>query len=285
MVKTTLRPFIAGLFLLAAACQSGELEYEFPYDGDKLVLNAWLSPQGVEVFLGASQSLNEIVDPTDGDAVSQASVFLLDENGRTLSPIPHTAQGNYMLDTALTAGSRYRIKAESEGFPPVISAPVEIPPPLIRVEVELTERTEDRFELSASLDDLGPGADYYLAMPLAKAGETPVPASVFTSFDDAYLTQCNIADDEGWIVMGDPCFNGGSYQFAASLFPQQQREKADSIGLAIGTTTAQFYEYADALNQADAFFEQLFSQPRLHVSNVEGGYGLVAARNLRVFWF
>lgn len=267
------------------ACQGDELKYEFPYDGDKLVLNAWLSPEGVKLYLGFSQNLNQIVDPSGNDTIANAVVWLLDGNGQKLSRVPYLSKGFYSLDIALSEGYSYQLTAETDGFPIAISQPVIIPPSLAEVAVELVEKNETAHLFSITLKDISSLQDFYLISPLAKREGEDIVTSVFTNFEDNYLTQCSIADDEGWIVFGDPCFNNSSFQFTANLYLQDTKLSVDSIGLAVGTTTELFYSYVDNLNQPDAFIEQFFAAPNLLSSNVEGGYGLVAGRNARLFWF
>lgn len=282
MVKNSLRILVIISLNFLLSCLGEEINYEFPYNGKKLVLNAWINQNGVDLILGSSQDLNQIIF-SEGDTVAFASIWLLDENNQKLSRIPYQGKGRYSLDTLLSVGIGYKLSAEKEGYPNAVSQLVIIPPPVLEVEAIVLGKNDDHYQLSISIKDKSPSQDYYLIAPLEKTDNLITPGSVSTDFDDIYLTQCSISSEEGWIVFGDPCFNNSTFKFPVTLYLPDL--PVDSVGFEIGSTSEIFYKYVDSLRQPSILYEQFFSSPNLLKSNVEGGYGIVATRNTRIFWF
>lgn len=285
MVRSIFWSYCLFLFL-TTGCSYVDDAYLFPYAGAKLALYGVLSPQGVEVRLHHSQDPNNYVASDDfffllKDTVAQAAVWLLDETGMELSRIPYLSGGIYKLDTILSEGSGYRLRASHPQYPTAESQLVVVPKPLKIIEVQLKERDNSAYRFSVRVEDVSPSTDYYLLAASVQFRNEILEYSLGSYVDDTYLRQCRILTLRH-LLFGDICFKDQFFDFEVTL--EHRGRVFDRIRLEAGVISASFFNYVSASIQPSSDPELFFFQPNLLSSNVRGGYGMVDGRNMRVVY-
>lgn len=278
------------LFMLSA-CTGGDVDYELAYDGDKLVINAWLTPDGADAVISHSLDPNQITSNSDTPYVADAYVWLADSADNWLADLMYTKSGRYHLDFPLSAGHAYRLFAEAPDYPSTASAPVLIPLPIKEIDsvkvVGMRELAGESLYLTElSWRDRSGATDFYLIGAYAQGSGHYELIGASPAIKDALVEQCDMhTEGAGLFTFSDNCFPGGAYQLPIYTTPRNRDFRVDTLVIEFGTTTEILHRYVNSLDQPGTFYESLFADPRPLVSNINGGYGVVVGKNTRLFYF
>lgn len=267
------------------ACDIGSVEYELPYDGDRLVLNGVLSNTGARASLTRSHNpnLSQLVPLS-----VEGQVWLCDTEGSELSSLQANGAGNYSLTVALLEGVGYRLKATVPDLGEVISGVVVIPRAVIPDGfVKVGEGVspingDDVYFLDIEFVDPLQTRDFYICRAFEKRGGVAAGRLYIgqnTGFDQAELCEYGI-------IFPDNCFSGLRHTYfgmieayAPDVWPP------DSIYVEFGTASAEHYQYSRSLSQQPEGALLLFGDPFPFFSNVSGGYGAVIAEHTYLYQF
>lgn len=272
---------LAGMAIVAmlfASCRSGSLEYDLLYEGDRLVLNAFVFNQGVTARLTRSHHPQF---PLPASLAIPGRVWLCDAEGVIIAELEDLGIGDFELNMPLATGTGYRLKASSNGFDPVISEAVTIPEPANPLAVDfrgIDPEDDNIFLVDLLFTDVpdrkdiyiwsgkslknGRAEDYILGYLYSEIGEQ---CSFFGSFPD-------------------DCFAGREFQFDCYIRRINMPPRNDSLRIEFGTVQPEYQKYLKSA-ELTGDLENIFSEPRPLFSNVNGGYGIVLTKNVTYYDF
>lgn len=274
---------VAATSLYAFACSTGSLEFELPYEGDKLVLNAILSNTGVQVRLTRTQDVR--LD-TREDLSIAGEVWLCDALGQELKILNYLGNGDYVMEEGLETGKGYRLKATATGFDEVLSDAVYIPIACVPNSFEQLGKGVDpwtrepvHFLNINFVDDPGTENYYFCLCFELVNGRVGRPLDISANLSQGVLEVCDYGD-----IFPDFCFSGQAYTYPGMIGPRGGL-LPDSVIVEFGAVDAGFYEYdRSQLLQPEGPL-LLFEQPFPILSNVSGGYGMVVAKHTYFYEF
>jgi hypothetical protein len=274
--------FGASLLLLAACESNIDWEFSGKYEGDKLALSGFLSPDSVHVFV--SKSTNPLRDFTSEDLVARnPKVFLLDANGQIIREINSTDQRKFRLGEArLIPGQSYKIRAMAEGLKTVETDLITIPQLVILEQTEYklgTFGNDTVHQVRITFTDL-PAKQYYTFGGALKKG-TQLARSNTVVPDKEFAEGCYSPS-----LFTDLCFQekrvGLTYLlFREAYFPiEKRRIPGESIVIRFGLVSEQAFLQGQSVPIDEGIIEGV-NEPPVAYSNVKNGYGVVYAYNVR----
>lgn len=272
---------LAGMAIVAmffAGCRSGSLEYDLLYEGDRLVLNAFVFNQGVTARLTRSQHPQL---PFPLSLAVPGRVWLCDEAGFVIAELEDRGNGDFELQMPLSTDTGYRLKASSNGFEPVISDVVTIPDPANPLTVNfrgLNPEDDNIFLVDLIMTDVPNRKDIYIwsgkSLKNGRAGDY-----ILGYFYNEVGTQCGFYGS-----FPDDCFEGQTFQFDCYLERIDMPPHNDSLRIEFGTVQPEYQKYLKSI-ELTGDLENIFSEPRPLLSNVNGGYGIVLTKNVSYYDF
>jgi hypothetical protein len=272
------------LIVLAFNSCKPDDSYDANYDGDKLVLNGLIDTNiGVSVDLSKSQSPGGII-PNDGYKVKNGRVWLY-QNDTLVAEMTIDAKGKYTVKNFRPqAGKSYRLKATADNLDSIESLPVVVPDlPVLTAynfkkdssyainkekaaglcSITLKDKAKERnfYALECYVQIRADSTECYLAGPVLNLSSCEFGSSCFMLFTDK-------------------CFDGTTFSF--DYFSEHTNK--GTMKFELSSIDKNYYEYIRTFDQPKGF-ELAFVEPKIVVSNIKNGYGIVVAKSTRTFSF
>lgn len=281
------------LILLFNSCKEREITIPLPYEGDKMVVYAILSPSEiVKVLVSKTYPPTGKVIYTEG--IKDADVNLY-ENAVMKEKLIHNENGYYISagNFKPKAGFSYSLKISSPTLPSITTTEEVIPAAPIIESYQFDEKLE------SNLNKGKPAKKFFLTLKdntsvanffsLRLYGVWNIYKAQLNSF---FIDQASGTDSPcffdyfGQQMMSDICFQGGTYNFKMGyeLDPifivnnDWVRKDLDKVEAQIRTVSKSYYEFSRTYYTATEL-EQAFSPPYPRYSNIKGGFGIFAAYN------
>jgi len=279
--------FIVGL----VAC-SKVVEYELPYDGDKIVLNCilWANEP---ISVSVTKSAPPTGTISNDLALNDATVDFF-ENGNYLETFKLNPNGFYESITGFmpVEGQEYYLVVSSTNFETVRSLPVKIPskPNVVLNEVTKNPYHENTAGLQAKIVIKDPENEtnfyqlssygslnnnkewlqtqYYL---LGVSYDAPPPCYNFSYLGELYSDYCENGNDINFIL-------NIQNEFYPPGIPSINFDK---ILIPVANISSDYYNYLLEYNRVTGI-ELVFFNPEMLPTNVEGGYGIVGSGNREI---
>ncbi len=275
--------------LLLLSCQK-TLSPDLFYEGDKMVLHAILDPNAAfQAQLTVSRPPVGLQE--DRAYVRGASAQLVGDTGDVL-PLEEQGEGIYAapLNWRPQAGRHYYLTASAAGFPDLATAPVLVPvaPAVSQFAFEdsafipnSSNNSGVEIHFSVSHD---PSTPEYFHFEARFVWDSLIDSFVFLSAQEVLAGNVSCGYEEG-AFLSDACFVANpfalSFRTAIQAAPFTN-ERPRRIEFVVAQTSESYFRYYELLNQPEDI-ELAFSEPKPSYSNVQGGYGLLAARHERLF--
>jgi Domain of unknown function (DUF4249) len=306
MKKITL--FIISFFL-TFACREKEIEYDLPFEGEKLVVIGILNPD--EPFIiKVSHTWSSTGIVPKNTFVSDAIVNIL-EDGKLKERLAFDKEGSYVSNknTKPLLGHKYSVEVSSPKYSKVSSEQVQVPnnkasftyeqipdisykynkdDPRDQINVVLQDDPSKptfyaiNFELSRSKSDndslrYGGGIVFYLD----DDGE-------FTTNKECSFRQSIDNDKKSATlqIFSNQCFTNTKpiFHFAvdkayATGYVNYKKvyKKIENPTLNVYQFDKGYFEYLKLKDQPDGLFERAFTEPHTTYTNIKGGYGIIGA--------
>lgn len=271
---------IAIVAMLFAGCRSGTLEYDLLYEGDRLVLNAFVFNRGVTARLTRSQH-PQLPLPASRSLAVPGRVWLCDEAGFVIAELDDRGNGDFELQMPLSTGIGYRLKASSNGFEPVISDVVTIPEPANPLTVNfrgLDPEDDNNFLVDLLFTDVADRKDIYTWSGRSLKNGRAKDNIMWYVYSEI-VEQCGFYGS-----FPDDCFEGRAFQFDCYIERNKMPPHNDSLRIEFGTVQPEYQKYLKSI-ELTGDLENIFSEPRPVFSNVNGGYGIVLTKNVSYYDF
>ncbi|MBX2926485.1 MAG: DUF4249 family protein [Saprospiraceae bacterium] len=269
------------LFVILSGCRSGALEYDLIYEGDRLVLNAYVFNKGVIARLTRSNH-PQLPLPASFSLAVPGRVWLCDADGVIIAELEDRGDGDFELDMSLATGTGYILKASSDGFDPVVSDVVAIPEPANPLTVNFRgfdPNNNNTFLVDMAFVDIPNRKDIYFweghALKNGRKGDF-----ILGYFFNEIGPQCGFYS----LFYPDDCFEGQPFQFDCYIERRNMPPNNDSLRIEFGTVHPDYLKYVKS-TELTGDLEQIFSEPRPLLSNVNGGYGIVLTKNVTYYDF
>jgi hypothetical protein len=287
-----MKPLLAlfTVFLLLNSC-SRDIDFDPPYEGDKLVLNASLDGLvGLEVKLTHSTRPVHTYIPGIDNIVADARVTLVKEPGEIL-PLEYTGAGLYTLadslNFAVSPGSSYHLEAHSPSLGSIhtnnitaVTAPIVEGFGFSRIGMDdqdvetgqikfiLTSGHETTAYYSLCITD-DSGNRLVFSEPFADV--TWIAEKNYLSYDEThYFTNEIRQSKKDTLIFNFPLQDWTNYPIY------------EYIEVSIGHVGPELFHYIASMNDLSGI-EYGFAEPNLLWSNVQGGYGLFYSQCIRRF--
>lgn len=269
------------VLLLISGCRSGSLEYDLLYEGDRLVLNAYVFNKGVVARLTRSDH-PQLPLPASFSLTVPGRVWLCDADGVIIAELEDRGDGDFELDMSLATGTGYILKASSDGFDPVVSDVVTIPEPANPLTVNFRGvdlNDNNSFLVDMTFVDVQNRKDIYYrrgyALKNGRKGD-----DILWGIDNEIGPQCGFYS----LFYPDDCFEGRPFQFDCYIARRNMPPHNDSLRIEFGTVHPDYLKYVKS-TESTGDLENVFSEPRPLLSNVNGGYGIVVTKNVTYYDF
>lgn len=277
------------IFLLASCTKY--IEFSPPYEGDKIVINGYLSPSE-----GARIKITHSINPvgkyllSDSLIVKDASAALY-ENGIKLIDLKYVVKGFYGLppsaDINLLAGHSYKLIVQTKLYGNAESEEITLP--------EYAEINDFKFEKIGYV--YGSGSENGLfSFSISEPNEKESCFSIevikknneshyfqrYPRIEGVYYFESCEAYTGGLSIYINECgFTNQVHQYNFDLKYSDDGYSSKyykPLIIRIGTVSRELYEYAKSYSQLDGF-ELGFAEPPILKSNIKGGYGLLYGSN------
>lgn len=299
---TFLQTALAVLVLLGSPSCKRDLDINPPFEGEKLVVNAFISAdEGIKAHI--SHTTNPVGEflANKPRNVADAQVLLF-ENNTLIAELQHQENGNYILPQEVAfiplARKKYRIEAKSNKYGETKSSEVLFPEPVTISYVGLEKTSPEpgsgnsrkRGLLSLSLN-LNQNQTQFFYLQIHSDEEDMLYYSHPDEFMYNFSDRC-LVDSRHGMVISTECglssidtlryvFN---LQYSQSQDGQSQYPYYQNLRLSVITVGKEFFDYMGSMNHfidTDVDLGLLFgaSEPSITKSNISGGYGLFYAMN------
>lgn len=278
----------AVFFLLFAGCNK-ELNYQFPYSGDKLVLYGSISPvSGFKIAVYHSFNPNDTlsIQTINNMPVTDATLSVWEE-GLFLGNLHYdTIVSAYISDTSIIPefDKKYVVKAISQGFPEAESEEIFIPTlfPCYNGNFEFIEKPDGyhRLEIEFDYTDNTTTEDYYIIGSIGWIDGLPnniLNGPLFHQ-DDAIFGICGQVYNIYGTIIPDNCIETEGFPiFEQSYFKENDQilTPYDSVRTYISFIEKRAYQSAKKVN----FLNETPAEPYLYEGNIKNGYGYIYGIN------
>lgn len=267
------------------------IEFSPPYEGDKVVINGYLSPnEGAKIKI--THSINPVGKYLRSDSlIVKDAVAAIYENGVKLIDLEYTGKGFYGLPASpsveLLAGHKYKLIVQSEQYGKAESEEITLP--------EKPEISSFKFEEigyvygSGSVNGL---FSFSISEPNEK--ESCFSIQVVTKNNESlffmrypfiqgrnYFENCGTGAG-GMSIYSNECgFTHQVHQYSFGLKYAENWHVSHyykPLIIRIGTVSRDVYDYAKSCSQLEGM-ELGFAEPPIQKSNIKGGYGLLYGSN------
>lgn len=284
--------------LLLISC-TREIDFSPSYEGDKLVINGYISPgEGVRVKITHSINPVGVYYRADSLIVKDTRATLY-ENGVKLADLKYIGKGFYGLPDSpapeLLEGHKYKLIVQSEKYGKAESEEILLP--------ERPEINDFKFEEIGYVSGFGSNNGLFsfsIAGPSEKESCFSIDVIAKNNRSlyyhkypriegELYFESCKAtAGDYGgsMTVYSNEC--GFTNQVHKYNFDLKYSDDGYSskyyqpLTIRIGTVSHDLYEYAKSYSQLSGL-EFGFAEPPILKSNIKGGYGLVYGANWKSY--
>ncbi len=263
--------------LIISACQREiPIEGTFDFEGEKIVVNAVLTPSEI-INVHISRSTSPFVSTLTPDYNLSGANVELYKNGSFVEQMTYWQDGVYISPSDLLPqpNENYHFKVSHNDLETVETLPEEVPNPISLFDYYISEQNE-QLTVHFSIND-NPNKQNVYSIDIV--GVTPETSRLGVGAgnlvnDDG--TNCLFLYEEGE-VFTDDCFLGNSTADFSVLLDKNRAyliEREANIGITLKHLSATYDEYLS--NQNDYYnYVPGFSDPPPLFSNVIGGYGAV----------
>lgn len=266
------------IFLFLTSCDLEQVvPYELPYEGDKLVVWSYIQPEEtVEVTVSPTYEplgLNTV-------KVIDDAIVELYENDALVATLQHSENGVYTSSFYPTVEKSYHLKVSAPDFEEVVISEKVVMP--LKPEIlDIVFLDSISFPTSSQIDGILeiaihlPDEDYitFRDMPLDSFN---IGLNISSN---TYLSDCS--EKVGSIIPVKCLINQDELIYR---FRYNRRNRPDKVILQLATISDSFADFY----LLDTDFEQGFSfvsEPINIYTNMQGGYGLLAAYNPFIYEF
>lgn len=282
MKKKNIYVLIVVLYLVSC---TKELRFNPPFEGEKLVLNGYISTS--ETIINITHSVNPVRNylPEEKLSISDASVVLL-ENDLPVVQLEHSENGVYLIPESSsfkpTVGDSYSIQAFSEKYGEVKSDNIILPAiPEINVlsfeQFGINNNSHNGL-LSLSIPELSINAIYIYLSALSSSGNMLFIYKYPINDANLYFANCEATVGNTLIYDNSCGFSNTVQKFIIPLQSSLNEPFYESINIKIGVVSRELFDYAISYNEIYGL-EYGFTEPPVLKSNMHGGYGLFYALN------
>jgi len=274
------------VFFLLVSCDLEQVvPYELPYEGDKLVVWSYIQPEEtVEV------TVFQTYPPLGRDTtiiVDNATVELY-ENDVLVATLQHFENGIYTSSFYPTAEKSYHLKVSAPDFEEVvISEKVIVPVKPEILDVVFVDsinfprnQVEGIFSLNIDLKE----EEYFTLTDIYSGIDTFNTASL-RILSTTYIGDCNeLFGTFGGIGIATDCLVNKNKMMFNFNYPD--KNKPEKVSFQLAAISLSYINFSLSLENAN--FEQGFSfvsEPINVYTNMQGGYGLLAAYNPFIYEF
>lgn len=284
------------LLLICSSCEK-DLEVDFPFEGERLVLFSELkSGERIEV------KVDKTYPPTGNIRFVKSflnnTIVEIYENGIFLERLSHFSLDSHLFyskeNRKPEVGKTYEIKARVEGIPEVSSLPTSLLPP---VKIDSIWITPGEY-----MSPINPSIPAYLVNVAVSNIPTEVPYLFFEidSFFGDFRTSAQVASLDDLGELETPCTFGGSSEryFKVSCYSKEKtvfqflfesrgtvqppgelkKENIDAISFSISSVNENHFNYTKLKNEPLNFFT-VFEGVNPTFSTLKNGYGVVLTKN------
>lgn len=280
------------LFGLAVGCKERALDYQLPYEGDRLVLFSQ-TRAGDTLKIEIQKSYPPTGQYSYINGITNATVTLFDEKGY-VETLRHMRDGIYTSATGRVweENKSYRIEAEAPGFPKAITDFDTMPtaPKILNYEFgkDIDSKSNAGIpskELIMTIqdnDDTVP--NYYMIVVKRMVGKDKFGVNAFDlSKPSEFEDPCEFRYFATF-VLSDICKVNGIITFKKGIELQYpfnldiDKNARDKIVVSTRQISKSYYEFCKTYYNEDDLIVA-FKPPYARYSNVTGGYGIFAAYN------
>ena len=278
------------VILLLVSC-SKYIEFLPPYEGDKIVINGYLSPNE-----GAKIKITHSINPvgkyllSDSLLIKDASAALY-ENGIKMIDLKYGGKGFYGLPDSpsveLRAGNKYKLIVQSDRYGSAESEEITLPekPEIVDFKFEeigyFNGSGSENGLFSFSISEPNEKESFFSIEVLTKDdrslyfGHYPrIEGEIYFESCETYVGSMNIYSNEcGFTNLVH------QYNFDLKYSDDGYSSKYyQPLIIRIGTVSRDLYEYSKSYSQLEGI-ELGFAEPPILKSNIKGGYGLLYGAN------
>lgn len=268
------------------------IEFTPPYEGDKIVINGYLSPsEGAKIKISHSINLVGNYLWSDSLLVKDASASLF-ENGEKLIDLKYVGKGFYGIPDSthleLLAGHKYKLLVHSELYGNAESEEITIPEMAEINDFKFGEIVEiygqEHVLFSFSISEPSEKESYFLLDAVTKNNESLFFIRYPWKEGEIYFESCQATIGVLSIYSNECGFTNQEHNYALRHKYNVGTSSFyyEPIIIQIGTVSHEIYEYAKSYNLLEGV-ELGFAEPPILKSNIKGGYGLVYGSNILSF--
>lgn len=278
---------LLSVFLLLVSC-SKYIEFSPPYEGDKIVINGYISPtEGAKIKI--THSINPVGKYLRSDSllVKDASAALY-ENGIKLIDLKYIGKGFYGLPDSpsveLLAGHKYKLIVQSDRYGKAESEEISLPEQPEINDLKFGENVEiygqEHALFSFPISEPNKKESYFSIDAVTKNNESLYFDRYPRKEGEIFFESCE-ANIGGLNIYSNECgFTNQVHNYVLRLkyYDGTSSFYYKPLIIRIGTVSRDLYEYAISYSDM-AGLEFGFAEPPILKSNINGGYGLLYGAN------
>ncbi|MFY9153613.1 MAG: DUF4249 domain-containing protein [Prolixibacteraceae bacterium] len=277
------------LFTILLVSCTKYIEYSPPYEGDKIVINGYISPtEGAKIKI--THSINPVGNYLWADSllIKDASAALY-ENGIKLIDLKYGGKGYYGLPDSptvnLIAGHKYKLVVQSELYGKAESEEITLPEQPVINDFKFGETVKiygvEYGIFSFSISEPNKKDTYFLLDAVTKNNESLFFRRYPWKDGEIYFESCQAYIGVLSVYSNECGFTNQEHSYALQIkyYDRNSNYYYKPIIIRIGTVSRELYEYAKNYSQLEGI-ELGFAEPPILKSNIKGGYGLLYGSNI-----
>lgn len=281
---------ILAIFTVLISCEKTEKIEDFPLYPPKLVLNSFLNPDSTVSFQ-LSKSLS-VLDNADLKKVNDGSLELYEDELLISVLTISDGDGIYRSSIKPKAGSNYRVKASAPKLS-TVQAKTSVPTPLTIQKFYINETNtsewQSSYKFSVKITDPTNEKNYYMLSAHQTMIDTAMNGTdtmFFETYSESvwFSSSSNPALSDvflGKAFFTDEFFDGKTYTLDANVDYLYLYAYKVRIVITIYLLSKEEYLYRYSLNKYRESNGNPFAEPVQVYNNIEGGYGIFGAENLK----
>ncbi|MFN3852420.1 MAG: DUF4249 domain-containing protein [Spirosomataceae bacterium] len=276
------------LFLLG--CRQREIEFNLPYDGDKLIVYAIFSPNEP-----LSVKLTKTYPPV-GQVIYiyiKDAEVLVYEDGKFLERLKYEKDDNYISETGYKpkVGSKYSLKVNAVGFPSVETNEEVIPTKPNVTYFDFSQDIESALndwkkakKLILKLKDEEEKQNFFLLNGYAywNNQKTGISTGFGISQPNEFILPC-LNFYIGSAIINNDCFQNNSYTYERGyeidrFFMGYSTQRVQKMEFFVRQINKSYYDFCKTYYEEEDLLKA-FNSPNPRYSNIKGGYGIFSAYN------
>lgn len=300
--------YLLSSIIVLIACREKEIEYDLPFEGEKLVVISLLNPD--EIFSAKiSHTWAATGSIPQNSFVNDAFVQVF-EDGKLKEQLMLQKEGYYVSNKATKPilGHKYSIVVSSPKYSEVSSAEVQIPEGKPRFTYEQIADVSYKYNKDTPRDGINvmiqddPSKQNYYAINFDLMSKSEYDMNIYYGYGSAfYLDDGDVETNQECSfrqtiyhgtnvfmlqVFASQCFSSSTpnFHFAVDkgynrFYVNNQKiyEKIENPVISVYQFDKAYFEYLKLLKQPNGLFELAFSEPHTTYTNIKGGYGIVGA--------